>query len=77
MIFFDNLSGQTTAEQKRLLKKYAKSARRLLPTSSTGELMHIDDGIGAHVKVLVGEETGGWSSPATSSGGPRGPRRAG
>ena len=58
--FFDNLSGQTTAEHKRLLKKHAKSARHLLPTSSTGELMHIDDGIGARMKVLMGEETDAW-----------------
>ena len=36
------------------------SARQLLPISSTGELMHIDDGIGAHIKVLMGEEKETW-----------------
>ena len=49
---YDNLSGQTTEEHKRLLQKYAKCSRHLLPTSSTGELMHIDDG--------MGEETDEW-----------------
>ena len=58
--FFDNLSGQTTTEHLRLLWKHAKCSRHLLPTSSTGELMHIDDGIGARMKVLMGEETDAW-----------------
>ena len=60
IVFFDNLSGQTTEEHKRILKQHAKSSRHLLPTSSTGELMHIDDGIGARMKVLMGEETDAW-----------------
>ena len=58
--FYDNLSGQTTAEHKRLLKKIAKCSRHLLPTDSTSELMHIDDGIGARMKTLQGEETDEW-----------------
>ena len=32
--FYDNLGGQTTAEHKRLLNKYAKCSRHLLPTNS-------------------------------------------
>ena len=58
--FFDNLSGQTTAEHKRLLMQHAKCKRHLLPTSTTGELMHIDDGIGARMKTLIGAETDSW-----------------
>ena len=76
--FFDNLPGQTTAEHKRLLKRYAKSARHLLPTSSTGELMHIDDGIGARMKVLMGEETDAWlEQPGNLERWTKGPKQGG
>ena len=53
--FFDNLSGQTTDEHLRNCKR-ARSHRHLLPTGSTGELMLIDDGIGACQKNRMGEE---------------------
>ena len=45
VVFFDNLSGQTTPEHLRALKWKAKADRHLLPTNTTSELMHIDDGI--------------------------------
>ena len=53
--FFDNLSGQTTEEHLRNCKR-ARCDRHLLPTGSTGELMFIDDGIGACQKNRMGEE---------------------
>ena len=56
VVFFDNLSGQTTPEHLRTLKRVAKADRHLLPTNTTGELMHIDDGVGARFKNLLGEE---------------------
>ena len=57
--FFDNLSGHTTAEHKLNLKR-AGCDRHLLPTDSTGELMFIDDGIGARIKHLIGEQQDDW-----------------
>ena len=53
--FFDNLSGQTTAEHLRNCKR-AHCDRHLLPTGSTGELMLIDDGIGAAQKNRMADE---------------------
>jgi hypothetical protein len=60
---FDNLSGQTTKEHLRSCLR-ARCDRHLLPTRSTGELMLIDGGIGAHLKHLLGEETDGWLEEA-------------
>ena len=57
--FFDNLSGQTTDEHLRNLRR-AGCDRHLLPTGSTGELMLIDGGIGARLKNLIGEEIDTW-----------------
>ena len=56
VVFFDNLSGQTTPEHLRALKWKAKADRHLLPTNTTSELMHIDDGIGAAFKNRLGTE---------------------
>jgi hypothetical protein len=56
VVFFDNLSGQTTLEHKRKLNRKAKADRHLLPTNTTGELMHVDDGIGAAFKNRLGVE---------------------
>ena len=53
--FFDNLSGQTTKEHLRNCKR-ARCDRHLLPTGSTGELMLIDDGIGAAQKSRMADE---------------------
>ena len=53
--FFDNLSGQTTDTHLRNCKR-ARCDRHLLPTGSTGELMLIDDGVGAAQKNRMGDE---------------------
>lgn len=59
VVFFDNLSGHATATHLRNLR-HAGCDRHLLPTDCTGELMFIDDGIGARLKNLVGEEQDEW-----------------
>lgn len=59
VVFYDNLSGQTTPEHLRTLKRQAKADRHLLPTNTTSELMHIDDGVGAAFKNRLGEEMDG------------------
>ena len=76
--FFDNLGGQTTAEHLRLLKKYAQCSRHLLPTCTTSELMHIDDGVGARMKALLGEETDAWcEQPGNLERWTKGPKEGG
>ena len=65
MCFFDNLSGQTTAEHLSNLRR-AHCDRHLLPTGSTGELMLIDGGIGAIIKNLIGEEQDEWIQDDTN-----------
>ena len=50
-----NRRPQTTEEHLRNCKR-ARCDRHLLPTGSTGELMFIDDGIGACQKNRMGEQ---------------------
>ena len=57
--FYDNLSGQTTDEHRRNLRR-THCDRHLLPTGSTGELMLIDGGIGVRLKNGMGDEMDGW-----------------
>ena len=53
-----------------------KHHRHLLPTNTTGELMHIDDGV-ASVQNLLGEEMDAHPEGEGNLGdGSRGPRRA-